>query len=1071
MSLLNAVSGRSVRRVSTRFLLSIFCFISLGIQAQILVTSNGFLYQQNFNSLARSGTDVVWNNNTTLPGWYAASTAGGSYATYSTSAGGVSTHGLYSYGSSTSVNGDTDRALGSLNQDASGHIAYGVLFQNTSGATMNSVTLAFTAEQWRKVSTSEKGYQRVKLSYQISPVINVTAAGITSGEYHEIPEGNLITLDTVSTTNQSMDGNATGNFASVQIILPVVFPAGQQMMIRFFDENNTSVDAAMALDDFSATFSMTVVSGITVTSDYSLTAYADQGILRDIPEAGQATYLIPSANDMSAWSGTLTEFYARNWNAVDAGDYGYDLVSFTSQHNNKSYRVLRKNNASSYFWGTYMLADNPENTSMVIQAPHPKTDALTERQATSIFQLTHAYACMVAGISRCASDSYSSCAGSTAVCGSTESFRRSDVAHEDNSIFHIATTLLAQLNTNLKFVQLHGFDQSGSEPEFIISCGLRSGLLKTGIDYPALIRENILQSGLPDKNVKIPHLDNYGLLAALDNVQGRFLNNYPASICTSETDPTEVTNRFIHIEQYKKVREFPIYYQAMADVLNNIVNEQTTYLPFVAIQNISTPYVQDFNGLQRVNTTYPWANDVTLAGWHAAKDDNGLFGDYRTGDGSSATTGLYSFGSINNTDRALGSLNQDASGDIAYGVLIRNTTQQRIVTVSMTYRAEQWRRANSTTVSQRVLLGYAVGASLNVSASTILNDANFTAIPAGDMVTIDNTSTSGALDGNSVFANVAVSFPVIWEPGQDLFIRFLDENVASLDKVMAIDDLTISFVAEAPVPEPPVANAATAVTASGFVAQWNTADGATTYYVDVAQDVSFSNMVPGYNNVATSNTSLAVSGLMSGTNYFYRVRAGNTTGISASSQVVSVQTLFVVPSAPVAQAASAITSNSFDANWLASAAATGYRLDVSLSSSFSTFVSGYNNLDVGNVTSISVTGLNAYTRYYYRVRAYNPAGVSGSSGTINVRTKRAGSGARVAYSGGTLEVEPDDISQEKINAVFIYDQAGALLYESRTPQEGSNRFSFLCPELAGRLIIVKIYSGAEVEIRKILLIK
>jgi hypothetical protein len=69
--------------------------------------------------------------------------------------------------------------------------------------------------------------------------------------------------------------------------------------------------------------------------------------------------------------------------------------------------------------------------------------------------------------------------------------------------------------------------------------------------------------------------------------------------------------------------------------------------------------------------------------------------------------------------------------------------------------------------------------------------------------------------------------------------------------------------------------------------------------------------------------------------------------------------------------------------------ATGYRLDVSRNSSFSTYVPGYQNLNVGNATSRSVTGLNASTTYYYRVRAYNGAGTSANSNIVNVTTHSA----------------------------------------------------------------------------------
>src|SRR5690606_14288984 len=91
------------------------------------------------------------------------------------------------------------------------------------------------------------------------------------------------------------------------------------------------------------------------------------------------------------------------------------------------------------------------------------------------------------------------------------------------------------------------------------------------------------------------------------------------------------------------------------------------------------------------------------------------------------------------------------------------------------------------------------------------------------------------------------------------------------------------------------------------------------------------------------------------------------------------------PVAPTANAASAIASTSFTANWTAVSGATSYRLDVSTVSNFSSYVSGYQNLSV-SATSKSVTGLSANTTYYYRVRARNSGGTSGNSGTITTKT-------------------------------------------------------------------------------------
>jgi hypothetical protein len=67
--------------------------------------------------------------------------------------------------------------------------------------------------------------------------------------------------------------------------------------------------------------------------------------------------------------------------------------------------------------------------------------------------------------------------------------------------------------------------------------------------------------------------------------------------------------------------------------------------------------------------------------------------------------------------------------------------------------------------------------------------------------------------------------------------------------------------------------------------------------------------------------------------------------------------------------------------------ATGYRLDVSKSDSFTTYVPGYQNLDVGNTSSYSLTGLSANTLDYYRLRAYNVGGTSPNSNVIKAKTK------------------------------------------------------------------------------------
>ena len=186
------------------------------------------------------------------------------------------------------------------------------------------------------------------------------------------------------------------------------------------------------------------------------------------------------------------------------------------------------------------------------------------------------------------------------------------------------------------------------------------------------------------------------------------------------------------------------------------------------------------------------------------------------------------------------------------------------------------------------------------------------------------------------------------------------------------------------IPETPTAVAASSPAQTSFTANWNSITGATGYFIDVATTNGFGgSIIPSYNNQSVAGTSLSIAGLPSGTTYYYHVRSANSSGTSPSSNIISQAT---IPPNPVATAATLITQTSFTANWAASTGADNYFLDVS-SDNFSSFISGYNNQPIGNVTSYVVSNnLSPNTTYYYRVRAQNSVGTSGNSSTVSVLT-------------------------------------------------------------------------------------
>ncbi len=130
----------------------------------------------------------------------------------------------------------------------------------------------------------------------------------------------------------------------------------------------------------------------------------------------------------------------------------------------------------------------------------------------------------------------------------------------------------------------------------------------------------------------------------------------------------------------------------------------------------------------------------------------------------------------------------------------------------------------------------------------------------------------------------------------------------------------------------------------------------------------------------------------------YTVTVDN--GCTNTTATLNLATL-ALPTAPTSSAGSSAATYSFSANWSSASGATGYYLDVATDNAFTSFVSGFNNLNVGNVLTYSVTGLGSGTSYYYRLRSTNGTCSSTNSSTQTITTTALTSIATGNWNSGS----------------------------------------------------------------------
>lgn len=208
---------------------------------------------------------------------------------------------------------------------------------------------------------------------------------------------------------------------------------------------------------------------------------------------------------------------------------------------------------------------------------------------------------------------------------------------------------------------------------------------------------------------------------------------------------------------------------------------------------LDAPLTENFNTLATSGTANTWTDNSTIGGMYAqfsAVPTNPT--TYLADAGTSNTGGVHSYGTGTNTERALGSVGSNTTGDIYFGFKLTNSTGNTITSLDVSYVGEQWRNGGNTAAQQ-------LDFQYRVENAGVVTDINTPAPGWTDFNTLDFVSpivgaTAVALDGNAAANRTAKSdtISLTAAPGQEIWLRWKDTNDAGNDHGLAIDDLSVT---------------------------------------------------------------------------------------------------------------------------------------------------------------------------------------------------------------------------------------------------------------------------------------
>ena len=279
--------------------------------------------------------------------------------------------------------------------------------------------------------------------------------------------------------------------------------------------------------------------------------------------------------------------------------------------------------------------------------------------------------------------------------------------------------------------------------------------------------------------------------------------------------------------------------------------------------------------------------------------------------------------------------------------------------------------------------------------SNIVSGRAKAAIPAAPRVTIGNSSASGkpqltwaAVDGAAKYeiyrsTQQSTGFTLLGTTTSTSYVNtgaavgktyYYKVRALNVDGAAGAYSSTVSGAAKAVAPAAPTV---TMTYSDGGKPKltWSAVSGATSYRVYRSESRG-----TGYSLLGTTtSTSYVNTGAAVGKTYYYRVKAVNSAGTSAYSNIVSGTARTPAPAAPVLKGGTSSASGKPQLTWAAVDGAAKY--DVYRSNSADGTFSKVGSTDK---TTYVNTGAVQGVTYFYKIRAVGASGASGFSNTVAI---------------------------------------------------------------------------------------